>query len=404
VHTLVIPSWYGSTPGDTYGSFFRDQALALHRRGCRVGIIYPALRSPRRWRNIFGRFDFEETLDEGVVTLRKHGVQWLPRVPYLAAGLWVEAGLSLYRSYCKRFGRPDVIHAHGCLFAGLLTAQICERERIPFVISEHATRSSRGTVKPWHLQMARDAAARAAGLFAVSPGFAQQLQQLFGAGTGTWRVLPNAVSDAFLNEPLPNRHRARKYFEFISVALLTRKKGVHLLVEAFAEAFKGEPATRLTIVGDGPERPLLEGLSRAHGLAERIRFTGKLSRHDVVRYMAESDAFVLPSLVETFGVVVIEALALGKPVVVTRSGGPESFVEPMDGIVVEKNDVRALAAGLRRLRNDVAEYDPAAIRIRCAQRFSEKTIADRTIRIYTAIAAGDDAWGSAASSSDVVRE
>ena len=99
------------------------------------------------------------------------------------------------------------------------------------------------------------------------------------------------------------------------------KKGQADLLRAFAERFAGDPSVRLGIGGDGPERGRLHELAGSLAIAEQVDWLGALDRDGVRQAMCEADAFVLPSRLETFGVVVIEALACGLPVVATRSGG-----------------------------------------------------------------------------------
>ena len=98
--------------------------------------------------------------------------------------------------------------------------------------------------------------------------------------------------------------------------------------------------------------------------------------------MRESDAFVLSSEVETFGVVVAEALATGLPVVATRSGGPESIVRSGDGILVPVGDVTALAEAMSEIRRRRTEFSPQRLREACAARYSPNAIAARLIQIY----------------------
>lgn len=90
-------------------------------------------------------------------------------------------------------------------------------------------------------------------------------------------------------------------------------------------------------------------LVQNEGLNAQIKFLGLLGHYEVKHKIATSDALVLSSNYETFGVVIIEALALGKPVVATKCGGPESIINSEVGYLVEKNSVDSMAEGLRKL-------------------------------------------------------
>ena len=101
--------------------------------------------------------------------------------------------------------------------------------------------------------------------------------------------------------------------------------------------------------------------------------------------MAVADAFVLSSRNETFGVVIIEALALGKPVIATQCGGPESILRPADGLLVPVDDVSAMANAMCQLIERRNDYDPVEIRQSCVARFSETAIAKRLNWIYAEV-------------------
>src|SRR5207302_144452 len=122
------------------------------------------------------------------------------------------------------------------------------------------------------------------------------------------------------------------------------------------------PGTRLRIVGEGPIRDGLERLCAERGIAGQVDFLGLLPASGVREELLAADAFVLASEVETFGVVVIEALACGRPVVVTASGGPDHLITAANGVLVPTGDPSALRDALREMRRRAAAYDPVTIR------------------------------------------
>ena len=389
MHILIIPSWYRASAEDTQGSFFREQALALAKHGCQVGVIYPQHRSMRQWQSVFsGLYGFAEENDRGMPTLRMHGMTWFPKqIPYANYLIWIHSGFKLYRRYVEKYGRPDVIHAHGLLYGGLLAWRIKALERTPFVVTEHCTAYMRGLFAWWELRLAAQAAQAADRRFAVSDAFAQQMVGFLGEAAGRWETFPNVVNRRFTSYPLSPTNALSKTasspFTFINVAYLTnQRKGIHTLITAFAETFKGDLTTRLKIGGDGKERPRLESLAQTLGIAEQVTFLGALDRDQVRVNMAESDVFVLASRYETFGVVIIEALALGKPVIATRCGGPDRVVREQDGLLVPPDDVTAMAGALRQMRDRHHSYDAVKIRQSCIERYGEAAIAQRLRAVY----------------------
>jgi glycosyltransferase involved in cell wall biosynthesis len=135
----------------------------------------------------------------------------------------------------------------------------------------------------------------------------------------------------------------------LTVAGLIRRKGIDDILEALAR-LRDELDFTLVVCGVGPERAALEALSSRLGLAGRVVFAGQVDRRTVSAYFAACDVFVLASLLEAVGNVLLEAMAAGRPVVSTDSGGPPEYVtHGKTGFVVPARDHVALAARLRLL-------------------------------------------------------
>lgn len=381
MHVLLMPSWYPSTKEDISGCFFREQAHALCGTCDRVGVLATQMVALRRVTKRFSRIELSDCCDEGVATVQGRALAWIPGKPKTSANIEAHLAKKLWRRYVARYGRPDIIHAHALLNGGVSASRISKELAIPYVVTEHYTGYARGMVTGPRLQLAREAARLAAVRFAVSKELARTLQHRLGTEAGCWEFLPNMVDNQFFRRSLSIRDEKNE-FQFCNVALLTKKKGVHILLEAFSKAFGNHPSVVLTIVGDGPELPALTNLAEQLGIANRVTFAGQLPRREVVERLARSDAFVLSSLHETFGVVLIEALALGKPVVATRCGGPESIVEPGDGILVDPDSVEELARGMKELWNSSGQYDAGALRDSCRRRFSASCLAERLCTTY----------------------
>ena len=117
---------------------------------------------------------------------------------------------------------------------------------------------------------------------------------------------------------------------------------------------------KLKIGGKGPEEAKLHQLAADLNLGGSVEFLGGLKNEEVLKLMYESDAFVLASRIETFGVVFIEALAQGLPVVATRCGGPESIVTPANGLLIDTENQQALTEALIALHDNHRQYSPQA--------------------------------------------
>jgi len=138
----------------------------------------------------------------------------------------------------------------------------------------------------------------------------------------------------------------------ISVGRLAPEKNWDTLLHAFAKASSQHPDLRLVLIGDGPAKETLVSLASELGIADHITFTGSLPFEDVPCYLKAADAFTFASVTETQGLVTMEAMAAGLPVVAVDGSGTRDIVEHgKHGFLVE-NDVDALAKGIQDLLSD----------------------------------------------------
>ncbi|MDX6768732.1 MAG: glycosyltransferase family 4 protein [Elusimicrobiota bacterium] len=176
------------------------------------------------------------------------------------------------------------------------------------------------------------------------------------------RVVPNAFAAP---APLPPPARRPRPF-VLCVARLWRYKGVDALLRAWTAV---PPGTDLVVCGPDHERGRYQRLTRRLGLADRVAFTGALPPRRVWALLRACELFVLPSRHEAQGIALLEAMACGKAVVATRSGGPEDLVRHgRDGVLVAPGDTRALARALTGLLADPARRRALGAAARAAAR------------------------------------
>ncbi|MGF6148175.1 Mannosylfructose-phosphate synthase [Kingella potus] len=388
MHILLLPSWYPETPDSLDGLFFRQQAHALARAGLRVGVAAPLFRSPRRWREIFaGRYGNKLFSDGPIATYTRHSSYFCPPLPHFDRERWLAAGMRLFARYLAEQGRPDLLHAHAVSHGGILARRIARRYGIPYVITEHSSTYARGLVRRWQRPAMIAAAAGAAARLAVSPAFCRLLANEYPGLD--WQYLPNILPPAFA-APLPmterpSENRENGSFVFCSAAHLNRNKGFDILLEAFALALKQQPGLRLEIAGGGAELANLQRQAGRLNIARAVRFHGAVSAAEMPQFMRRSDAFVLASRSETFGMVFVEALSQGLPVAATRCGGPESIIGADNGLLVPPDNPAALADAMLHLRNCRSRYRSASIRANCLAQYGETAVTGRLKDVYRAV-------------------
>ena len=382
MNVLIIPSWYSSPDGSVQGVFFREQAKSLRRAGIRVGVVYPECRSLRRFRIAALReshFQYGVCEEDGVPTLRVHS--WNVPPPRIGWRLWVWQVLRLVERYVKIYGTPNIIHAHSVRWAGIASMHVASRLNLPFVITEHSS-IFRDQITAWESALFQRPFQKADALITVSSALRDCIKPLVPNGREIL-VVPNVVdTDLFDTSP---RKRSQAKPRILSVCNLIRTKGVDVLLQAFGEVVNQVPEATLELGGDGPERRDLESLSRSLGIGPNVRFLGRLSLTEVVEAMHRADLFVLPSYYETFGVVLIEAMATGLPVIATTCGGPEGFITPEVGDLVPPGDASALAAAILRRFGSVPAPDPIRIRDYALSHFGHAAVANRLLQIYRKI-------------------
>ncbi|MBO9470145.1 glycosyltransferase [Endozoicomonas sp. G2_2] len=383
-HILILPSWYPASADDIGGSFFRDQALALKDAGIDVGVLSLTMRSLRNplssWRKRGGLY-FEN--DQGIATYRGAMINWTPKMWRLAARRFARLTLNVYGRYEARFGRPDLVHVHSSLLAGAGAMALHEKYGISFVVSEHSSVFRRPKMPQVGLRVAREIAEVAEARFAVSSSFAKMLAEKLGMPYDKWSVMPNAVAVDFLEAPLIEK--TGKAFRFLHVSGLDANKNATIILSAFAERFAGHEAVELVIGGDGPFRAALIEQTKRLGISKQVKFPGKLSRIEVRREMRDCNVFVLSSRFETFGVVLIEALATGRPVIATRCGGPEDIVDEDSGFLVANDNALALADAMENLYCQREKWNAEELRNSCERRFGPVAITREWQQIYADI-------------------
>ena len=382
LHVLILPSWYPTKESPLNGIFFKEQAESLAQLGLKVGVLYPDLRSLRQLNTRSLRenqYQISRAEENGVIVYRQ--AAW--NLPVAVAKGWYQTFLTrqLYSRYVSEVGEPDVLHVHSALWAGIAAMDLKRRYKLPYIISEHSSAFARGLLSRYEMHTARAVFSHAAASVVVSNAFAQLLRAKLGIED--IEVIPNMVDTDFFscNE---RTKKAGGPFIFLTVAFLTPNKGIDVLLKAFAAKFRGNPEVRLEIGGDGKQRAELERLSRELGISSQVTFLGQLSRTQVREAMCRSNVFVLPSHVETFGVVLIEAMSTGTPVIATRSGGPEGIVDSLYGELVNPGDVQELAEALTAMKNTYGEYQQRSREIReyVIRGFSKESVVEKIVTQY----------------------
>ncbi len=366
MHILMLPSWYPSADNPVNGSFFAEQAEALADFGHTVSVV--------------ALYQDGDGAPRTEVRRRGNLTEYLVHYKTMPMHLTFFRIAGALRGIFRREfrdNRPDITHVQ--VYQRLPYAQLIRRlYGVPYVVTEHVTWFERGIVSKRDLGIASRGYRAADAVLTVSPGLRDTIRPLCGDKEIT--VVPNLVSPRFFEGEL--RTPPGERFGFISIGTLEHKKGMDLLMRSFADAAGEDDRFTLTVCGDGPDADALKRQAEELGVAAKVTFTGRISREEVAERLRANQCFVLPSRSETFGVVFIEAMACGMPIIMTKTNAWQMLALPETGLAVEIDDQTALTQAMLRIPESYAEYDPEKIREYCVSRFSASGVARQLTEIY----------------------
>lgn len=310
-----------------------------------------------------------------------------PRVVLKAVPTLPLTQLSLVRA--MREQAVDLVHIQCVSHAAWYVANAAGLLRLPLVVSVQGelTMDADGVYEtsPMVRHTLRSVVRRAHAVTACSRATLDELERWLGRDLGDRAsVVSNGVDagefQGVVPATCPNPY-------VLGMGRLVRQKGFDVLVEAFARVLQhGDHALDLVIAGDGPERAALGDLAARLGVADRVSFPGRVGRRRVAALFRGANVFVLPSRQEPFGIVDLEAMAAGAPVLASATGGvPEVVHDDVNGVLVRPDDVGALASSLDALLRD----EPRRRRLReagfrTAREHDWRLVADRYDDVYAA--------------------
>ena len=375
---LFLPSrsWYPSEANPGGGIFVREHAKAVSLYHD-VTVLYAYFGTKR---SIKKPWRVSEQVEEGIRTIRI-ACQW--RVPFSNYLLYYWAIFCYFRRLVKEGWKPDIIHAH-VFSAGLPAGLLSKVFKIPFVITEHWTGFVRGKLKITEQIKAKFVMSRASMVLSVSTHLRQNIET-YGIKNEV-KIIPNPV-DTVMFYPSSTSSKGKK--NILSVTALRPQKGIPFLLQALSLVKENRQDFVLDIVGGGPNRSEYEGLAGELGLDGIVKFHGLKPRDEVARLMQNCDFFVQASLWETFGVVYIEAMACGKPVIAGDIGGPQEIITPDTGILVPPGNTEALAEAITYMLDNYQNYSSEKISQYAREKFSYEIVGRQLSEVYQDVLAAE---------------
>ena len=376
---LIVATGYPSRQDSRWGCFERDQAIALKNSGHDVSILVLDAEINRHGLKHGISITHTDAFDVYVghwfptKILKIFGDRFRDRVTCYLLN-------RVYLRLVKDFGVPDIMYAH-YQWNIYLSLYLKEKYGIPLVGLEHWSVLMREQLPVVIDRRGRKAYSHVDKLLAVSKALSDSLGRKFGVDA---EVVNNMLGPEFLGYT----HEAKRFaggVHFIAIGSLLPIKRYDLLVKAFAESGLSKKDCSLSIVGEGPERQLLDKIIEEYRIQESVHLLGRKRKEEIVQALRESDVFVVSSRSETFSVVCIEAMSQGLPCIATRCGGPEEIVTEQDGVLINPEDQEEMEHALLYMFDNHSRYDRDDISSRCLKRFSPNVIAGQLTDIFNEV-------------------
>ena len=372
---IIYTQVYPDNEGFLGGIFIHNQAMALKRAGHDICVAYLDLRSLRKKRKLIKS---KYQLDSICVYRLA-----LPISPFKKIINCFSESLTnnLLNWAIRENGLPDVFYAHFGDYAYSII-KFSKKVSIPYVVIEHASSILTRNIGMRQFERITRAYNEASRIISVSNALKNEISKI------TYKditVIPNILPNYFFSENTVFKKNDTD-FTFVSVGNLIKRKSFDITISAFAKVCTQNSSIKLYIVGKGEEENSLKQLVSKLNLCDKVFFLGQIDNQILPKTLMECNCFVLPSKFETFGVVYIEAMSCGIPVIATKCGGPEEFINEMNGLLIDVDNVDELVDAMIYMIDNCEKYDSKLIKEYAYNISSEETVTKKIEKVlYEAI-------------------
>lgn len=370
---ILIFSEYPDKDKPTYYSFIKTRVLALK------DIFEVMVVSVNKNGNSNEKIT---TIQEDGYLIKKINIREI-KIPKIRVPLYDIQVKKHLTQIVKEF-KPDLIHVHFTSYYSWIVNQISKKLNVPYCITEHATFFEDKVNHKYYGPRMKVALNEATVVISVSKPL-KKIMEKYTNHEITVKSNIVSVEKFALKE---NKSLSTKDpIHIISVGSLNKndKKGYEIFLASLKKLKDKTENFRGSIIGDGENKEKLESLIHEYGLQGNVYLLGSISNELLQGYYHNADFYVSSSRKETFGVVLLEAMSCGLPVVATKSGGPEDFITDEVGILIDKDSIQSLYEGIYYMMNNYTSYNPQGIRSYVVDNFSVEAYKKNTLRIYEGI-------------------
>lgn len=369
MNILILTHSFPEVTNRWRGTFVYDQAAALSREHKVTVLFFKGADSAI---SMSGKPETREKREGNMTVISLIIPRFFPvinQLRFLGTAYWYISKSILPHQ------KIDIIHSHFSYPAGFLGVIVQKLKGIPHVLTEHSwvQKHFRSLI---HRLCVKYALNNASGIIAVSSALKNNIERYT---SNTVRVLHNTVDTSKF------RLKGAAYPGIFKAGILggysNYRKGLDILIRAFA--ILKRPDILVHVGGDGTLLDGFKKLATDLGVTGNFVFHGSIDPGKVPDFLSSLDFFLLPSRDETFGVVVIEALACGLPVIATKCGGPDEIINDSNGILIQVEDIQGLAEAIKKMSAGLSSYNGQEIRENVRIDFGADTFCNKIQQIYS---------------------
>lgn len=382
IKVLFLPAWYPNKYDSMFGLFVQQHAksLAPHADVCVLNLVQA--------KNQKERFKVSTNVDNQLTEIIiYHRASKLPLgiLKKIQNGIRFIKGQKLGWQIIKQSSlEPDICHVHILTRVGILAYFLQRFQNIPYVITEHWSRylpHNDHFSNPIHKWVTQKIIQRSSEMTSVS-GVLKKAMQGKGLSHATWSLMPNVI-DVKRFIPVDQQRNDKKVKLFHISCFEDKSKNISGLLRAFKEASKSHSELELNLIGDGPDWNKMREYSQELEIPEnQIIFNGVLEGDELVKTMQQCDFSVLFSHYETFGIVVLESLSLGKPVIASKVGAIPEILPEKFGNLVNSGDEAGLSKAILNMVENHMHYDVDEMHAHVAERYDVNVVGFQLKRLY----------------------
>jgi glycosyltransferase involved in cell wall biosynthesis len=393
MNILIMPSWYPGRESRISGIFVREQVEALSAFYPEHNFIvsycesyFMSISNPKASFATYRRFlNAKKEIEKPKPNFAEFYtpvLTWTEKLNGETSNL-TNAHNANFKMAESEYGHIDLIHAHVSYPAGYCSMNLSRKFKIPYIITEH--------MGPFPFEQFFDDGClspkisepmnHASKIISVSNYSAAAIES-FNIQRPV--VIPNMVDE---NTFFPSDRKSDRNgtVNFLTVTSFTEGKGVQELMRGILNSDFENLNIKFTIAGSGPMESYVKDFIRENSLGHIVKLVFDPQRDVVVDLFQSCDAFILPSRLESFGIVFVEALACGKPVIATDCGGPADYLNEENGILIPVGDPASVTEAINAMARSISTYDSTKIREFFLNNFSRAAVCPKLISVYQSV-------------------